>query len=78
MIKAGDRWVIPHYPDATIIGNSLHKYGYITELKRKKSDEIDNIEYYVISDLGVITYQSGKEWWDSLSLFQKFILHFII
>lgn len=78
ILKSGDKWVLPHYPDATIIGDSLLKYGYISELLINKSNETNNLEFYTITQLGRTNYEIGREWWDSLSLFQKFILHFMV
>jgi hypothetical protein len=75
-ILSGDRWILPGYPTATIVGKSMFEMGLLKPVEIKYPEYVDSIQYYTISDYGKEQLRLGREWWRSLSIFQKILAHF--
>lgn len=71
-----DKWVLPTYPDATIIGETMFKDGWLQEETRFYKPEISEIKYYKLSKKGLIQLEYGREWWRNLSFLEKIFVRF--
>lgn len=72
----GDKWVLPFYPDATIIGETIFKKGWLCEETRYYKPEINEIKYYKLSKEGLFQLKRGRKWWNDLSLIEKIFIRF--
>lgn len=75
-ILSGDKWILPGYPTATIVGKSMCDMGLLKPVEFNINQEIDNMQYYTISDYGREQLELGRKWWSELSTFQKILTHF--
>lgn len=75
-LYSDDKWVLPSYSDATIIGQALQKLGCLQEENYFYKTEINEIKYYKLSKEGLIQLERGKKWWGNLSLLEKIFIRF--
>lgn len=74
IMYSDDSWRLPHYEYATIVGQSMHNMGWFVE-ETRYINEWNNIKYYKLSEKGLENLKIGREWYNSLSLWQKIYIN---
>lgn len=71
-----DKWVLPSFQDATIIGQSMFNNGWLREEIILYKPEISEIKYFKLSLEGTRQLEEGRKWYKSLSLLDKIFIRF--
>lgn len=72
----GDKWLLPSFPDATIVGERMNNLGWFRADTKSFKPEISEIQYFMLSVEGFYQLEQGRKWYKSLSILEKIFIRF--